>query len=263
MNRITLLTLGSAVAACSWSSPASPSSAPSATPASRQEYDDTAQAVSSTTVPGGNGGDVGAMADALALASGAKVPGLALQSDGRFHGQRLGVDSTFMVSCKDSAGTVLAQCDATTNEATVTLSWSGNFHTSLLDATVMRDGMWTITGLQTATATFSGDSSFSSDSTLKSVFRPGTTVTYMFDTMATYTAIQIDTKKREIIGGSASFDVSGHHTATGSGTGDPVDAGFAIHAEITFHADHTADLVLDGAQHYTINLMSGTIVRVN
>jgi len=36
-----------------------------------------------------------------------------------------------------------------------------------------------------------------------------------------------------------------------------------VHAEITFNADHTADLVLDGTQHFKIDLTTGKITRVS
>jgi hypothetical protein len=42
-----------------------------------------------------------------------------------------------------------------------------------------------------------------------------------------------------------------------------VDASFEVHAELTLHTDHTAQLVLDGTRHYSISLETGLVVRVN
>lgn len=251
MNRMTLITLlGASVVACS-----------SSKQPTREEYDDTAQAIASTTATGGGGGDIASMADSVSIALGTMPIGFSLTADGHFRGSRLGVDYSYSITCKNLAGATLTVCDRTTNEASVNVAWSGSLDTQNLDASVTRNGMWTLTGLQTDTATFSGDSSFSFDATLLSIFRPGVTSTYELDASASYDAVRISTQQRQVIDGSASFDVSARHTVTG-GRND-VDASFEVHAEITFHADHTADLVLDGAQRYSINLTTGLLVRVN
>ena len=97
-NRITMLTLGLATAACS-------SSANQPTPA---EYDDTAQAIASTTSTsnGGSsaGGDVASMADTVSLSLGVMPQGISLMGDGHFHGSRLGVDYNYSLTCKSVAG---------------------------------------------------------------------------------------------------------------------------------------------------------------
>jgi hypothetical protein len=48
-----------------------------------------------------------------------------------------------------------------------------------------------------------------------------------------------------------------------NGTNNDVDATFDVHADITFHADHTATLVLDGDRNYSLNLNTGVVVHVN
>jgi hypothetical protein len=118
-----------------------------------------------------------------------------------------------------------------------------------------------VTGLSTDTATFAGDSAFSFDATLTSIFRPGVTATYEFDASASYHAVRVATADHKVIDGSASFDVTAHHTVTG--TNNDVDASFEVHAELTFQADHSAQLVLDATRHYSINLETGLVVRVN
>jgi hypothetical protein len=252
MNRITLITLGLATAACS-------STSKQATP---EQYDDTAQAIASTTATGGGGGDVASMSDSANIALGTPPAGFALQGDGHFHGSRLGIDYSYAITCQNLAGATLTACDHTTNQATVDVSWSGSLTSQYLDANVSRDGTWTVTGLQTDTATFSGDSSFSFDATVRSIFRPGVTATYSFDANASYNAVKISTQERQVIDGSASFDLTAHSTVTGAGRGD-TDASFDVHAQITFHADHTASLVLDGSRHYSIDLATGVVAHAN
>jgi hypothetical protein len=219
MNRITLITLGSALAACSSSS----------TTPTTEQYDDTAQAIASTTSTSGGGGDVASMSDAVTISLGTMPPGFSLTGDGHFHGSRLGVDYSYAITCKNLAGTV-GVCGPTTDQASVDVSWSGNLTSTNADASVSRTGSWAVTGLQTDTATFSGDSTLSFDATLRSVFRPGAMATYMFDASASYNAVRISTQQHQVIDGSASFDLTAHHQVTGTPNND-VDASFASTSE--------------------------------
>lgn len=254
MNRIAVLTfvsLGSSLIACSSGSDSKPTA---------EQYDDTAQAIASQTSTSGGGGDVASMSDSVNIALGTMPLGFSLSGNGHFQGSRLGVAFDYAITCKNVAGLALGSCDATTNEATVAVNWSGNFTSPSLDASVTRDGSWSVTGLQTDTATFSGDGSFTFDATLRSIFRPGVTATYNFDASASYDAVKITTADRKVVDGSASFDLTARHMVTGSTTN--VDATFDVHAAVTFHADHTATLVLDGSRSYTLNLTSGAVVHV-
>jgi hypothetical protein len=133
-----------------------------------------------------------------------------------------------------------------------------------LTASIDRQGTWTITGLQSATATFNGDSSFSLDTTLTSIFHQGVTSSFMLDATASYDAIQIATADRQVTGGTASFELKAHRTVTGTAMGShDVDKSFDIHAELTFNGDHTATLVLDGAQTFTIDLKTGRVSKAS
>lgn len=249
MNRITtLITLGLSIAACSSSNPPTP-----------EEYDATAQAIASNTATSGGGGDVASMSDSVTIAQSASLDGFTLMGDGHFEGSRLGLDYSYTITCKDAAG-VIGLCGVTTDQATVQVAWSGNITSEVLDLSVMRDGSWSITGLQSDIATFSGDSTLSLDTTLHA--DSGATASYMFDISASYDAVQITTHERQVIGGSASFDVAARAQVTGT-NGNNTDKSFEVHAEITFHADHTADLVLDGTQNYSLDLATGLVVRVN
>ena len=49
-------------------------------------------------------------------------------------------------------------------------------------------------------------------------------------------------------------------TASGSNN---VDKSFDVQADLTFHADHTATLVLHGTHTFTIDLTTGKITKVN
>jgi hypothetical protein len=257
-----LITLAFSITACT-------SSSSQTSPATTADYEDAAQTISSSMVAGGSGGigggDVIVFADAVSLAQGRLPLGFLRDDDHHFHGNLMGVNHAVTITCKDAAGTVLAVCDHTTDSATITLKQTGDLKTQNFTAAVDREGNFTITGLQSATATFSGDSSFSFDTTLNSVFHPGVTATFMFDATASFKAITIATADHQITGGSASFEVKAHRTVTGTGSGSSnhdVDKSFDVHADITFNADQTATLVLDGTHTFTIHLSTGKIVKL-
>jgi len=273
MKRITFITLSLSIAACSSSGAMSP--------ATSADYEDTAQTIAASTVVGGgassggiDGGDVLVLRDAVSLAKGKLPIGFLSSGGGRCHGKHGGVDQDFTVVCKDAAGAVLAKCDDTTDSATVTLASTGSLMTNHLTASVDRQGSWTITGLQSATATFAGMSSFKLDTTLTSVFHEGVTRTLSFENSAAYNAITIALKDRDgsgnlrghslgdVTGGSASFDVKAHRTVTGTDMGaNDVDKSFEVHADLTFNGDGTATLVLDGTETFTIDLETGKVSK--
>lgn len=264
MKRITWITFSLSIAACSSSTTTSP--------ATSADYDDAAQTIAASTAASSGStvaaGEVLAMADSVSIALGRLPLGFLRGGDGRIHGSRMGVDHSFTVTCKDAAGATLAQCDKTTDSATVEVSFAGDLKTPNLTASVDRQGTWTVSGLQSATATFNGDSSFSLDTTLTSIFHQGVTSSFTLDATAAYDAITIATQDRQVTGGTATFDLKTHRTVTGTGTGSgtgmgphDVDKTVEIHAVLTFNGDGTATLVLDGTHTFTIDLKSGRVHR--
>lgn len=253
MNRTALVMMGLAFAgaACSTSS---------SEPATPEEYDDTAQALGATVAADGGRGDVVSMNDAVKLARGIMPFGFSRVSDKHFRCRRFDLDVSFELTCKDAAGVVQAKCNSKTDESTVDVAWSGSVDTPNFDSTVSRIGTWSLTGLQSEIATFSGLSAFSYSATLTSIFHARVS-TYELNTAAAYNEIRISTDDRETIDGSAVFDVSAHRMVTGSK--HDIDRAFDVHAELTYHPDHTATLVLDGTREYLIDLDTGRIVRVN
>jgi hypothetical protein len=268
MKRIALITFGLSIAACT-----SPSTSSSTTsPATTADYEDTAQTIAASTVTGGNGGigfgDVLVFGDAMSIARGHLPLGFLRGDDGHFRGSLMGVGHDFTVACKDAAGNAQTACNSMTDSATVTIKLTGDLQTTSFSSSIDREGSFTITGLQGATATFNGDSSFSLDTSLMSVFHQGVTSTLMFDATASYKAITITTTDRTITGGSASFEVKAHRTVTGTGSGsgsanNNVDKSFDVQASLTFNADQTATLVLDGTHTFTIDMKTGRITKVN
>src|SRR5579872_922172 len=119
-------------------------------------------------------------------------------ADGHVRGNLMGVGHDFTVVCKDAAGNTQTACNSMTDSATVTIKMTGDLKTPIFSASVDREGTFTITGLQSATATFDDNSSFSLDTSLTSIFHQGVTSSFMFDATADYKAITIATADHTI-----------------------------------------------------------------
>ncbi len=226
-----------------------------------EDYDDTAQAISSAAAGDGNGGDLASMSDSASIALGVLPFGFTLGGNGEINGNRLGVAFSYSIRCEDANGVALSPCDDRTDSADVDVAWSGTLDTSHFDASVQRDGSWSIRGLQSDVVTFDGDSSFSYDATLLSIFRPGAEASFSFDASASYDAVAIDGDTHDAIDGTATFAIDARKIVTG--TANDVDKSFSVDATIEFHADRTATVTLDGDHVYTLNTATGVVIRVN
>jgi hypothetical protein len=226
-----------------------------------EDYDDAAQAIAtSATGNNGGGGELGAMSYSASIAAGIVPLGFTVSGNGTLTGNRFGLAYNVSIVCEDANGTTLAVCSQATDRAEVDVAWNGTLDTQYVDAVVDRTGSWTLDGLQSNTITFDGASSFSYDATLLSIFRPGVTTSLSFDADAEYDAVAIDSATYDAISGSATFDVSGRKVITG--TNADVDKSFAVHAELVFHANRTATMTLDDEYRYTLNLVTGAIIRL-
>jgi hypothetical protein len=264
MNRITSLTFSLTLFAAACSSSSSDDK-PTA-----ENYDDTAQAIAMTTAGSGTsgsnatdssrGGDIASMSDTVSLSLGVLPTGISLSGNGHFQAKRLGVDYDYSLTCKNVAG-VAGVCGLTTDQATASITWSGELATAAVSAQVSRTGNWTVTGLQGSSSSFSGTSTFSLDATVQSIFRPGASATFSFDANATYSAVVVSKEERRATSGTVDFAITANDTVTGS-AGNKVESSFKAHAQVVFDADETAALTIDGDQHYSINLSTGVVVRV-
>jgi hypothetical protein len=242
----TALILTLSAAACASSQP------------TEDEYNDVAQAIGSTTATGGSsGGEVASLADSAKLALGQMPAGMTLSGSGHFTGQHVGLDYDYQISCSNAAGQALAACNSTTDRAQVTVAWSGSLDVPNLSASVERTGSWTLSAIQSGTPVFAGEGAFQLDIAVTSVFRPVTS-TYHLDYHATYTSVALDSAHRPV-GGSIHYAVAGEHTVTG--TRGSAGGSFDVDAVVTFAADGTASLTLDGSRHYQVNLATGAVTR--
>jgi hypothetical protein len=152
---------------------------------------------------------------------------------------------------------VLPVCTALTDNAYATLSWQGSLTLPSFSATIDRTGNWTLTGLQSAQATFNGDAMFSYDAMIDNPVR-STTVGYHFDDTATYDAILVNTSTHVAVGGTINYDIAASKDVNGTTT-----RSFSLSAKVTINADSTATIVLDGTHHYTLSLATGVVVKID
>jgi hypothetical protein len=229
---LCLLALGTSLTACSSNN---------ATPA---EYDDVAQSVGASTAS--PTGDVGAMVDLVAIAHGTMPAGFTDAGNGVITGTVLGLDYSYMITCKNASGTVLAACDATTDSANVSFAWDGMIALPAIAATITREGNWSVSGLTGSTATFNGNGTFVDDAMIAST-------SYHFDSSATYSDVAIDTGSGVATNGEIQLSIDASKAAPSGSTS------FSVDADITIHADSTATIVLDGQHDYTVNLQTGVV----
>jgi hypothetical protein len=223
----------------------------------QDEYDDVAQSVGASTATSGGGGDAGAMADVVLIAKGGMPLGFTVNGSGSIVGTHLGLDYSYMLTCKDAAGTTLVACGPTTDSADASLMWSGNLSLPNLSTSVTRDGSWSVSGLQGTTATFNGNGSFTYDAMISN---PNVIVTtaYHFDYNASYDAVLVDTSSKLATGGSVQYEIDASKAVNGSTT-----QSFSLTADVTFNADSTATIVLDGTHEYSLNVATGVVVSVS
>jgi hypothetical protein len=226
---------------------------------SGEDYDDIAMGVGSLVATPGGGGEAGAMGDATTVASEGQAE--LIEGTGAVEiVVRAGLSYEYRADCFDAAGAELAACGETTDSANVSVSWSGELDTPRYDASIVRVGEWSLTGLQSATATLTGAGSFEVDSEFQAMYRDVTRSMHLsYD--AEYDSVQIDTETRQAVGGSIRYAVEGERFVQRGSVEKDIE--FSVQAEVTFQADGSATLVLDGARSYAIDTETGLVVAAD
>jgi hypothetical protein len=200
------------------------------------------------------GGEPTAVAVVLGLATGIVPPGMTLDGLGRFSGQLGGLTFSGAINCTDAGTDNPVPCSATTATATVSVSWSGQLQTPRLTITATRTGTWKVTGLQTSTVTINGLSHVDVTSEFASASdKNHKTLALAVD--GTYEAVTVDRTSFLATGGDIQYAITGQRTHTTPG--QDTSGTFTVDATLTFHADHTASLVIDGNQQFEVNLDTG------
>lgn len=222
----------------------------------QEDYDDVAAAVGSL-VSGSDdmSGEATAMTDSVAAAEGA------LEADTTVGGIevviRAGFRFEYDASCFDAAGVALEACDGSADSAEIAVDWSGNFEGPRYTAEVSRTGSWSLVGLQGDIAELNGEGQFELSSHFDALFVPADrSLVLSYD--AEYDAVRIDTAARQVVGGTIRYSVQGQRIVQRADRNREVN--LDVQAQVTFQADGTAALVLDGARSYTIDLDSGEVI---
>jgi hypothetical protein len=221
----------------------------------REEYDDLARSVGSSTASGG--GDAGAMADVVVIASGDLPFGFTVDLDGHVTGDIGGLSYDFSLTCRDLTDLILPECDATTDRADVELAWSGQLDLPNFSSSVTREGSWSVIDLQSDVATFNGDGSFAYHATITAP-ETQSTVDYALDYAAAYDDVLIETDSLVAVGGTIHYDIAAEKQVDVETT-----RSFSVSADVTIHADGTATLLLDGTYEYTLDLATGAVARAS
>jgi hypothetical protein len=224
--------------------------------------ENTLVAVSNTTSTSSNTGlgDVASMQHAVNLALGARPAGFATQGSGEVTGSRGGLTFTYNVSCAGLAGAALPACGPTTDVATASVQWNGSFTGPRVTATATRTGSWTLSNLQSDTLTFRGQGAFTVTSSFIALSQP-ISRTFRMSYDATYQDVLVSKASGRPIGGSIRYLIAAERARDGAFT--TVDASFDVEAVVTFAADGTATLVLDGQRTYSVQRANGTVASVN
>jgi hypothetical protein len=241
-----MVVLGLSLSACAGSSSDQPTDA---------DYDDVAKSVGSVVAANG-GGEVATIEDAASISVGALPIDLSLEASGEVRGSRFGLTYSYMFECSDSLGNSLDVCDESTDTADVDMAWSGEIVIpNELTASVERSGQWTMTNIQSGTASIDGVSSFDFDASFD-----GDDVDrrYHFSYSAEYDHIVVEMTPSRLVSGTIRYDISADRFVSVDG-GDDIDVSFDIDAVLTFDADGNATLVLDGTRTYDVDVATGHV----
>ena len=224
------------------------------------DYDDVAQALTAVVVTDNEGGEVGAMIDASSIATGAGNVTLQLDATGKYTGSHLGLEYSYSASCSNAEGVAQETCDKNSDSADVAVRFNGELELPRLTATVVREGSWQLSDLQSDEVTFAGDSEFSFDTELESLFRNATR-SYRLNYVANYVDVVLDKAARKVVSGKITYNIDSERVATG--TRGESEAQFNIDGVLEFKADGTANLTLDSDHTYNLHLASGDLTKAN
>ena len=247
------MTRNSIIAVALFASACGSSSAMSNGSATEEQYSQVAQSIAGATAASG---ELGAVAIANKLALGIVPIGLTADGLGHFHGDYFGLHYLLTVDCFDVQGQALAACGPTTSTANISTTWSGMLDLPRLAIDAQRTGTWTLSNLQTPTTTVVGDSHFAISSQFASASDQNhKTLSATID--ATYHDVLVNNSTLAFVGGDAAYAVTASSTHTTPGM-DDTDS-FAVDATLTFNADGTATLVLDGNHRYGVDVRAGLV----
>jgi hypothetical protein len=226
-------------------------------PPTSEEADDvsatTANLVASND---GQGGEVRAMADAVALIKGETPDGMSLSAEGAFQFNRAGLRYSYKVSCVDARGGSVT-CGPEADGGTLTVNWDGNYQGLWITGSAQRAGEWTLRDVRSNNPVLSGTGSFDLSIDYDSLDgRRQSSYDLAYD--ATYSDVRFDRTAGRPVDGTIRYEVDA--TRTTSGPKRDANAEFQATAVVTFSATG-ASLTVSGDHNYDINLKTGEATR--
>lgn len=208
------------------------------------DYDEVATTMGAL-VADENRGEPNAYGGAVLLARGV-VPTDFQISGGIAIGELLGFDYSFTVACRDGAGSEVTCGDDAAASAHIVVAWAGDWNSGDVVASSDFDGDWSLSGLDQDLIVLDGSADASAS--LTRTTGTGGERSWRVDYRATYNDVAIDADSRKAVSGSVSYDVQIDRSY--SARTDDVERHFSVDADVSFQADGTATLVLDGDQVY-------------
>lgn len=207
---------------------------------STEDYDLVAASLAATVAH--DGGEIAAMRQAVALAHDRDQAGFVRTSDGAYVGAMSGLSYRYNIACADAGGEGLAPCDRSSNDASVTATWTGTSELAGSNLTLDHDANWRLSRMSASIAHVDGIGHVDYDT---QTF--GSLYSYSYD--ASYHVVVDDVRAIE---GSIDFTITGQHAGKGT-------AAYTITGRVTFSPDDTGTLVLDDSHHYTLALATGEV----
>jgi hypothetical protein len=215
---------------------------------SAAEYDDVATAMGAFLVDEGRG-QSRALHDAVLVANGIVPGGFELAGEVAY-ADVLGVEYSLAAVCSDELGRgVLCGDDAVT--AHVEVAWYGEWSTNALTASVDVDANWIVEGLDRSVLTLDGQARGTANVI---VTRDGAEREWDISYRASYSDVLVATKAARPSAGRASYELTVARTSE-------LPRSFVVSCNLSFEADGSALLTLDGDQTYRAHA-DGSVVRV-
>lgn len=223
------------------------------------DYDNVAQSTAALLIQASGGGEVGSMYDSASLAVGVTPAGVTANGVASFGDAHAGLDYSLTISCVDAAGVALSACGANTNDARASVTWNGNLTLPPdFAASVSRQGTWTLSGVQSGTATFEGSGTFDLSAQFTSIFH-GAKASVDVSYGANYHAVTYSMAAHHPTGGSIDYAIAASSAASGA-RGDS-GGSFTMGAHVVFNPDGSATMTLDGTYEYVV-LASGIVIKL-
>jgi hypothetical protein len=227
---------------------------------SEKDYDDIAQALGSVTATESGGGEIGTMVDASTIATGAPRIGIDLEGSGSFSGNRVGLQYEYSITCKDGAGTTLDACSDASDSAAVNVKWAGDLTTTVLIATIARQGKLELSNIQSGPVEISGTSTLRIDAHLHALLQDAQR-SYTLKYSASYEDLKVQRAPAQMLGGKIHYALEVDRNKTSRST--QKSAHYEIDAELVFDANGKATLTLDGDHRYAVDTGTGNVENVN